>query len=186
MTHDETKRSLTGAFKLAKLDPNGISYFKTDTQAVFDSLFVLYLILPAKLFLQFFLLGADISFISLVGLFTVLLSEKLLFLITAYYLACHLKSPLADIRCMITAKNWGEIPLFCLYAGICVLSVMGILSSASFQLISILYFLVSMLYQWFIVRMSLKCHELTAVGFVLVGIMMSVIRSVLLYLIALS
>jgi hypothetical protein len=172
----ETVMSIYGAYRLARLDATGMSYFDTTVAGFWRSFFAAVIIAPLYailLAIRFPIIAADADPTRFV------LTETIAYVLswTAYPLV--IASLTRRLGCWdrfpgyIVAYNWSMVLQIALVLMIALVSTTGVVPEEAGPFLSLATYLAILGYIWFIARTALGVPALTAAGIVALDIALS-------------
>jgi hypothetical protein len=168
-TLQQTVMAIYGAYRLARLDAAGMSYFDTSAAGFWRSFFAAAIIAPfyaMLLAIRFPIIAADADPTRF------LLTESIAYVVswTAYPLVMASLTQALGCRSRfqgyIIAYNWSMVLQIALVLFIALLSTTGVVPKEAGQFLSLATYLVILGYVWFIARIALGVPALTAAGIV--------------------
>lgn len=157
-TQPEIASSLYGAWRLARLDRNGLTYFDRSYDGFWKSFFAAAIAAPAHFGLLFFTAGPEGAMPFGLGS---LLAEGLLYAVSwlAFPVAMiHIAEMLGRSERYydyMVAYNWAGVWQIALFLFVTMLSVAGILPPGIASIVTLVAFIAILAYQWFIARVGL-------------------------------
>ena len=175
-TLQETVMSIYGAYRLARLDAAGMSYFDTSVGGFWRSFFAAVIIAPLYailLAIRFQIVAADADPTRFV------LTECIAYVVswTAYPLV--MASLTRMLGCWerfpgyIVAYNWSMVLQIVLVLMVALVSTTGVLPKEAGPFLSLVIYVAILGYIWFIARAALGVPVLTAAGIVALDITLS-------------
>ena len=175
-TLQETVISIYGAYRLARLDAAGMSYFDASVAGFWKSFFAAVIIAPfyaMLLAIRFPVIAADADPTRFV------LAEAIAYVVswTAYPLI--IASLTRTLGCWnrfpgyIVAYNWSMVVQIALVLVIALLSTTGLFPEEAAHFFSLIIYVMILGYIWFIARTALEVPGLTAAGIVALDIALS-------------
>ncbi len=175
-TLQETVKSIYGAYRLARLDAAGMSYFDTSVAGFWQSFFAAVIIAPfyaLLLAIRFPIIAADADPTRFV------LTESIAYVVswTAYPLV--MASLTRMLGCWdrfpsyIVAYNWSMVLQIALVLVVALLSTTGIVPKEAGQFLSLVIYVMVLAYIWFIAKAALGVPALTAGGIVTLDLALS-------------
>lgn len=171
-------RALYGAYRLARLDPDGMRYFETSPAGFWHSFTAAIVVLP--LFIGT-ILARWFSLHDTVGGLRYISIEIIAYVIawTAFPVLMALVVRAVEkeqhyIRCIV-AYNWAAVLQNLLYMPVAIMSLSGV--EGTEPLAMLILFLV-MFYTWFVIKTALHLSPLTAWGIVALDLLISMVLSV--------
>ena len=155
----ETARALYGAYRMARLDPTGMDYFRNTRGAFWRSFNAAIIIAPfyAGLLLMRYQIG-EIS----ASAFRFFLVEVISYIIiwVAFPVVVDLIVTAMNRRekyiRFIIAYNWAKVLQNLIYLPVAILTINGILSQSNAGLVGLVMLIFFMLYTWFITKTALE------------------------------
>lgn len=179
---EATFASLVGAWRLARRDPGGMACFDISVDGFWRSFFAL--VVMAPLFLAFALLEYRLRFAP-PDLGFYLLVETLAYLLDgiSFPLVMAFLSQLLGLEHgyvpFVIAYNWSSVLIMALLFVPFALTSLGILPGEVGALLTLLATIAAVYYRWYVTRVALGAPTLTAVGLVLVNVLLSTLIGVL-------
>ncbi len=176
ITAEEVTRSIYGAWRLARLDANGMRSFDGTEGAFWRSFFAAVLLLPAYVLLNSI---GETGLPSEAGLGRLFAVEAIAYVIgwTAFPLAAFYAVALMDrgerYFAYITAYNWAQIIEMGLFL---IVALAGVSLGADGPSLTLRYlaFGAVLVYEWFIARTALNISTALAVGPVVLGLIITI------------
>jgi hypothetical protein len=169
-----------GAYRLCRLDPQGLSYFNATPEGFWRSFFSAVLIAPVHFLITFL----DINQATIQAPFPrVILIEGLAYLILvfAYPLAMYYISQLLDRQrqyiTYIVAYNWAGVIIALIELPASALGASELVPASAANVVEIAATVVTLVMLWYIARTTLQITRLAAAGLVIVDVLISVIVS---------
>lgn len=173
---------LYGAFRLARLDPGGMTYFEQTVEGFWKSFFAAALVAPGYALLVLFDLSARESDAGLLRILIVQLCAYSLSW-TAYPLimhhVCESMGRQPAYVGFIVAFNWAKVIQMAVYLPAVLIVATGVLPGGLAALLNAAVYLVLLGYQWFVTRTALDLAGLGAVGLVVLDVLIGIIISAL-------
>jgi hypothetical protein len=176
LTLREAVYGLYGAYRLAWLDPTGLSFLDRTGAGALRSFAVFIFVLPAYALLLLMrgdVTGPDLS----VELVAQLLSYVVAWL--AYLLLCwHLTERIARqnrFADFVVAYNWSGVLQIGLYLPVQVIASAGWLPPGAAAGLAFLATVATAIYQWFVTKTALNVTGPTAIGFVALDLLVSLV-----------
>lgn len=174
----ERTNALYGAYRLARLDPTGMDYFRNTPGAFLRSFQAALLIAPFYVFLLALRLNAgEVT----TPTFRFILIEALAYVI-AWAAFPALMEPLANLLDRrdkyiryIVAYNWGAVLQNMLYLPLAMLSVTGALPPGGAGFLGFIVLMAIMGYTWFIAKTALDIPGNRALGLVAIDFALSLV-----------
>jgi len=168
-TQPDAGRALYGAYRLARLDRDGFSFFATSIEAFWHSFRAALIVAPLFLLL----LGARLYG----GQVHVPLGQYLAIEYSAYALSwlvfpVVMEALSRTMGCrdkyvpFIIAYNWAMVPQYVVFISIITLGLVGIIPLEVSETLSLLVLIWAFIYTGFIVKTALDVSVITAVGIV--------------------
>ena len=175
-TLNETVMSIYGAYRLARLDASGMSYFDTSVAGFWRSFFAAVIIAPfyaILLAIRFTMIAADTDPTRFV------LTESIAYVVswTAYPLV--MASLTRTLGCWdrfpgyIVAYNWSMVLQIAVVLMVALISTTGVVPKEAGPFLSLATYVAILGYIWFIARAALAVPALTAAGIVAIDIALS-------------
>jgi hypothetical protein len=177
LTAREMLYSLYGAYRLARLDKDGVVYFDSTPEGAMRSFHAAVLVLPAYVVLTLLRQWDQLGDLSLVRF---LMVEGIAYVIswTAYPLLMFHVSGLLDradhFYTFLCAYNWSSVIQMAVYLPVVLLAETGLLPPALSEGLVMITTLLILVYQWFVVRTTLDVNPGVAAGLVLVDVTVAV------------
>jgi len=179
-TLHEIVTSLYGACRLARFDPNGMSYFDTSVEGVWRSFFAAVLIAPfyaVLLAIRFPLDGGDIDpmqFTLAEGVAYVMswVAYPVVMVTLTQVMGCWERFP-----AYIAAYNWSMVLQNALFLPIGILGATGAISADAASFLWLVALVAVLVYIWFIARTALDLPPFTCAGIVILDIALSFLIS---------
>lgn len=176
ITAEEVTRSIHGAWRLARLDANGMRSFDGTEGAFWRSFFAAVLLLPAYVLLNSI---GETGAPSEAGLGRLFAVEAIAYVIgwTAFPLAAFYAVGLMDrgerYFAYVTAYNWAQIIEMGLFL---IVALVGVSLGADGPSLALRYFAFGavLVYEWFIARTALNISAALAVGLVVLGLIITI------------
>jgi hypothetical protein len=178
----EILTALYGAWRMARLDARGLTYFDDSPEGVWRSFFAAVIVGPAFAVMMIFHfsmlpLGTDPVRFALAEILAYIISwvaYPLLIVSVTQLLRCHEHAFL-----YICAYNWSLVLQHALWVPVTILTLTGIFPEPLAQLAWLVALGAILVYMWFIARRALDVPGLTAAGIVLLDLLLGlVIRSI--------
>ena len=168
VTINEVVQSVFGAYRLARLDPNGMALFDSSREGALNSFYAAALLLPFHLvFLALQWGGRDVSF------FAVIIVEAIFYVIswTAFLVIAipivRLMNRSDNYFAFVSAYNWSTVIQMALLFPIVLITASGAVSVQSAELLILGAYLLLLLYQGYVIRTALKIGGFEAAGMVI-------------------
>jgi len=177
-TMGPVSRALYGAYRLARLDPDGMTYFEANPEGFWHSFTAAIVVLPlfiGTMLARWFSLPDTVSglrFISIEIIAYVIAWTA--FPVLMVLVARAIKKEQHYIR-GIVAYNWAAVLQNLLYMPVAILSLTGV--DGTEPLAMLILFLV-MFYSWFVIKTAMQLRPLTAWGIVALDLLISMVLSV--------
>lgn len=174
---NKVARALYGAYRLARLDPDGMTYFDTSPAGFWHSFTAAIVVLP--LFLAT-MLARWLSVPGTVNGLRFICIELIAYVIawTAFPVLMATVCRMLDTEQYyirgIVAYNWAGVLQNLLYMPVAILSLSGV--GGTGPLAMMILFLV-MFYTWFVIKTAMKLPPLTAWGIVALDLIISMVLS---------
>lgn len=174
VTLNDVARSVFGAYRLARLDPNGMAWFDSSREGALNSFFVAILLLPFHvvfLFVQWG--GSSISpamIITVEGIFYVIGWTAFL-VITVPIVRLLNKSH--RYFGFISAYNWSMVIQMALLFPIFLLAESGTLAPHWVETVLLALYLILLVYEGYVIRTSLEIGGFEAAGLVILDFILS-------------
>ncbi len=173
---------LYGAWRLARLDRGGMSYFDGSIDGFWKSFYAAAFVAPGYIILV--LLDTTIQSASAGGVRAVLIHALTYSLSwTVYPVVVH---PIvqamgreAAYTKFIVAFNWAKVVQMALYLPVIGIATAGIVPSGAANLLSAAMYILLLGYQWFVTRAALDIGARAATGLVALDFVVGVVLSVL-------
>lgn len=170
ITSREAISAFYGSCRLARLDPNGLSFFDLSAAGALRSLWILCAIIPLEIFIGLSVSSTAKSISFIPASFAVLMAGRLYFLVISYYYARYFTKDMSNYTSMVAVKNWSEILIFLVTCSLLMVASTGALPDSFLSLLGLMVLVMIMVYQWFIFRLTLKCDEFASAGLVLIDL----------------
>lgn len=175
VTMNEVARSVFGAWRLARLDPNGMALFDSSREGAINSFFVAVLLLPFHVvFLVLRWGGEDVS------AFHVFVVEAIFYVIswTAFLVIAipivRLLNRWEFYFAFVSAYNWSMVVQMALAFPVVLLTASGALSTQSAELLILVVHLLLLLYEGYVIRTSLRIGGFEAAGMVILDFILGI------------
>jgi hypothetical protein len=170
ITGPELSRSLYGAWRLARLDKGGLTFFENSVPALWRSFWAMVIVFPA--FMVLILLRTPDGMVAVAPLTATFINS------TAYVIGwfafplvmfrvCSLIGREDQYCLYIAAYNWAALLQIVLMLGLAMLSATGLLPPGIAAMLTILAVGAILFYQGFIARTALDIKKSSAAGIVL-------------------
>jgi len=173
---EETYASLVGAWRLARRDPGGMTCFNISVDGFWRSFFAL--VVMAPLFLAFVLLEYRLRFAP-PGLGVYLLVESLAYLLDgiSFPVLMIFLSRMLGLESgyvpFVIAYNWSSVLVMALLLAPFALTGLGLLPGEAGALLTLAATIAAVYYRWYVTRIALGAPAGTAIGLVLVNVLLS-------------
>lgn len=176
----EIVMSIYGAWRLARLDANGMSYFDISVEGVWRSFFAAVMIAPfyaLMLAVRFPLTGGDVDPLLFV------LAEGVAYVVSWVAYPVVLVSLTQAMGCRerfpayLVAYNWSMILQNALFLPIGILGATGAIPGDAASFLWLIALVAVLVYTWFIARTALALPPFTCVGIVVLDIALSFLVS---------
>ena len=168
VTINEVVQSVFGAYRLARLDPNGMALFDQSRDGALNSFYAAALLLPFHLvFLALQWGGRDVS------LFTVMIVEGVFYVIswTAFLVIAipivRLMNKSDNYFAFVSAYNWSMVIQMALVFPVVLITASGAVSVQTAELLILGVYLILLLYEGYVIRTSLRIGGFEAAGMVI-------------------
>lgn len=174
---DEVIRSLYGAYRLARLDASGLTFFNATVTGFWRSFFAAVLVAPLYIVLVMIRYGVSGE---QVPLFRFLAIETIAYVIAWVAFPVIMATVTKTIGRerhfirFIVAYNWAGVLQNALYLPIIIFGSVGLLSEAGANTLALLAISLIMVYTWFITRTALDVTGAQAAGIVGLDFMISI------------
>ncbi len=168
--------ALTGAYRLARFDPSGLSCFDRTPDGALASFFAAVLVLPAYALLLAIRLWGQVDDSPILQVLTV---ESIAYVVswTAFPLALHriltLLGKAERFPGAVTAYNWSAVIQMAVYLPVMILSASGLLPGFLSEGLVLGVMMAMLTYQWFVLRTALDLSGLVAAALVMVDLFLS-------------
>lgn len=181
----ELSHHLAGCLRLMRLDPNGLAYFQGTEQGFWRSCLAVALMLPilALLMTGGNFLGMSMEFsisfwFSICALYTCSWFSGMI--LSFFFAQKYSEVGKEGLFQLFSVLNWSELIFRGVEIVLMVMILSGVLTGGG--MVSNLFFtlmILSMLFSWFIIRLTLKTSELQSAGLVIAQLMLGALWSVL-------
>jgi hypothetical protein len=178
ITAREASMGLYGAWRLARLDANGMQYFENTVEGFWRSFYAMLIVLPAYAILVLLRMADNPP---AVGGFSVLLIHAIAYVagwfalpFVMYYLAGWFDFRERYFR-YICAYNWATVLQITLFLAVSALAASGMLPENGPRAITLIATFAILFYQGFIARAALRVPVIGAVGIVILDLVLSLI-----------
>ncbi len=165
----EIAYALYGAWRLARLDPGGMSYFDRSVEGFWKSFFAALLVAPGHILLLVIELS-DVELAAALPRIVVVLAIIYVMSWTAFPLAMHYLTQTmnraAEYTGVIIANNWAQVIQILLLTPVTAVARSGLLPGGLGGLLWFAAFCAILYYSWFIARTALRISGPAAVGIV--------------------
>lgn len=175
VTMNEVARSVFGAWRLARLDPNGMALFDSSRDGAINSFFVAILLLPFHIVFLILRWGGET-----VSPFTVFVVEAIFYVIswTAFLV---LAIPIVRLLnrsdryfAFVSAYNWTMVVQMALAFPAVLLTVSGALPPQLAEVLILFVHLLLLLYEGYVIRTALGIGGFEAAGMVILDFILGV------------
>jgi len=165
----EVAYGLYGAWRLARLDPGGMTYFDRSVAGFWKSFFAALLVAPGHILLLIIEFG-DSGLTAAMPRIVVVLTIIYVMSWTAFPLAMHYLTQnmnrSAEYTGAIVANNWAQVIQILLLCPVTAIARTGLLPEGLGSLLWFAAFCAILYYSWFIMRTALRISGPAAIGVV--------------------
>lgn len=180
LTVREASTALYGAFRLARMDERGLSFFDVSVTGFWRSFYAALLVAPlyALLLLVRYVTGFErTSAVRYVLIeFTAYAISWLAFPVAMDPIAGYLGRPERYVR-YIVAYNWAAVLQNAVYLPITIFGLTGALPQGAAGALAMIALVLIFVYTWFITRAALAVPGSTAAGIVILDLLLSMVIS---------
>lgn len=173
----EASAGLFGAYRLARLDAGGLRFFDASLEGFWRSFYAAAIVAPlyAVLVLIKFAIEVDppdaVRYLSVSAISYVIAWVAFPF---AMFYVCGLLDRQRHFTRYIVAYNWAAVLQNGVYLPMAIAERIGLLAPAPAQFLILLVLLAVLAYSWFVARVALDVPVLTAVGIVVLDLMLGI------------
>ncbi len=171
----EVFAGLFGAYRLARLDPQGMGFFDLTVAGFWNSFFAAVLVLPS--YILVLALRTNIADLP-DDLFSIVLIEALsyvvlwlLFPVVAHAIAVTLDKEDRFIP-LVVASNWAAVVQMVIYLPVLLVGDLGLVPVALAKLLDVVGTAVVIAYRWYVIRIAFATGALGALGLVFIELML--------------
>lgn len=170
--------ALYGAWRLLRFDPDGLHAYRADAEAFWQSFFAALIALPGYAVLVALHLGAQetaadwVSTAVLHGLAYVM--SWTAFPLVTYYAAVNMDRA-ANWIGFVVALNWSKVLQMLIYLPLVLVAKTGMFGQAGGGFLTLVGFVVVIVYQWFVTRSALDCPGPSAAGLTAVDVVLGLL-----------